>query len=180
MTEREKVEEAKRWIDCLAQGIHPVTGEILPDSDVVNNVRVSRCLFYVSDLLRRQLDRFFPEKGSCSPSLDGTRMSFSARPIPVSDLARRLSAAAQLPDGQKIPYRLVVEWLLATGFLREVIRTDGHKSRRPTQKGEQLGIVVESRTENGRNYPVVLYKENAQHFVAEHLDEILAYAAGTP
>lgn len=177
MTEREKVEETKRWIDCLAQGIHPVTGEILPDSDVVNNVRVSRCLFYVSALLQRQLYRDFSEKGSYS-SPDGSQMSFSSQPIPVSDLARRLSAAAQLPGGQKLSYRLVVEWLLAAGFLREVIRANGHKSRRPTQKGEQLGIVVDSRTENGRSYPVVLYKESAQRFVAEHLDEILAYAAG--
>lgn len=178
MTEREKVKEAKRWIDRLAQGIHPVTGEILPDSDAVNHVRVSRCLFYVSSLLQRQLDREFSERGTGSPLLDSTKMTFSAQPIPASDLARRLSAAAQLTGGQKISYRLLVNWLLATGFLKEVIRPNGHKSRRPTQTGEHLGIVVEYRNNNDRSYPVVLYMESAQRFVAEHLDEILSYAEG--
>ena len=180
MTEREKVKEAKRWIDRLAQGIHPVTGEILPDSDAVNNVRVSRCLFYVSSLLQHQLDRDFPEKGTDSPLSDSTQMTFSAQPIPASDLARRLSAAAQLPGGRKVSYRLLVEWLLAKGFLREVIQPNGRKRRRPSPMGQQLGIVVEYRNNNERSYPVVLYMESAQRFVEEHLDEILSYAVDKP
>ena len=180
MTEREKVKEAKRWIDRLAQGIHPVTGEILPDSDAVNNVRVSRCLFYVSSLLQRQLDRDFSEKGTDFSLSDSAQMTFSAQPIPASDLARRLNVARQLPGGRKVSYRLLTEWLLAKGFLKEVIRPNGHKSRRPTPTGEQLGIVVEYRSNNERSYPVVLYMESAQRFVAEHLDEILSYAVDKP
>lgn len=180
MTEREKVEEAKRWIDCLAQGIHPVTEEILPDSDVVNNVRVSRCLFYVSDLLRRQLNRKFPEEDTRFPSSLGAQIAFSAQPITASDLARHLSVAAQMPRGRKLSYRLLTDWLMAKGLLREVIQSDGRKRRRPTPMGEQLGIVVEYCKDNERSYPVVLYKESAQRFVVEHLDELLSYAVGKP
>lgn len=31
--------------------MNPIDGSILPDSDIVNNVHISRCLFFVSNLL---------------------------------------------------------------------------------------------------------------------------------
>lgn len=48
MEEREKLAAAKKYLDDLANGVDPLTGRILPEDSGVNNVRVSRCLFYVS------------------------------------------------------------------------------------------------------------------------------------
>ena len=53
MTEVEKIAYAKTYIEKLANGINPLTDQPVPDSDSINNVRISRCLFYVSDLLRQ-------------------------------------------------------------------------------------------------------------------------------
>ena len=53
MTELEKIEYAKSFIDKLANGINPLDESPIPDGDVVNNVRLSRCFFYVSDILRQ-------------------------------------------------------------------------------------------------------------------------------
>lgn len=52
MTELEKIAYAKTYIEKLANGINPLTDQPVPDSDSINNVRISRCLFYVSDILR--------------------------------------------------------------------------------------------------------------------------------
>ena len=68
MTELEKIAYAKSFIDKLANGINPIDDSIIPDGDVVNNVRLSRCFFYVSDILRQVVDNggitqtFPPEK----------------------------------------------------------------------------------------------------------------------
>lgn len=51
MEEREKLAAAKKYLDDLANGVDPLTGRILPEDSGVNNVRVSRCLFYVSSVL---------------------------------------------------------------------------------------------------------------------------------
>ena len=56
MTELETMQHAKNYIDALANGIDPLTGEIIKDDSVINNVRISRWLFYVSDVLRQVLD----------------------------------------------------------------------------------------------------------------------------
>ena len=47
---------AKTCIDKLANGINPLNNEPVEENDVVNNVRLSRCFFYVSDVLRRVIE----------------------------------------------------------------------------------------------------------------------------
>ena len=45
MTELEKIAYAKMFIDKLANGINPLDDSKIPDGDIVNNVRLSRCFF---------------------------------------------------------------------------------------------------------------------------------------
>ena len=52
MTELETIARAKMYIDKLANGINPLDDTAVAENDVVNNVRISRCLFFVSDTLR--------------------------------------------------------------------------------------------------------------------------------
>ena len=64
MTEQEKLHHAKHYIDSLANGLNPLDGTPIPEQDIVNNVKISRCLFFVSDVLRKQLDGHEPKKVS--------------------------------------------------------------------------------------------------------------------
>ena len=63
MTELEKIAYAKSFIDKLANGVNPIDDSTIPDSDIVNNVRLSRCFFYVSDILRQVI-----ENGGIAPA----------------------------------------------------------------------------------------------------------------
>ena len=63
MTELEKIAYAKSFIDKLANGVNPIDDSTIPDGDVVNNVRLSRCFFYVSDILRQVI-----ENGGITPA----------------------------------------------------------------------------------------------------------------
>ena len=56
MTELEKMQRAKMYIDKLANGIDPLTDNEMTDDRTLNNVRVSRCLFYVSEVLGKVID----------------------------------------------------------------------------------------------------------------------------
>ena len=47
MTEQEKLHRAKHYIDSLANGVNPLDGTPIPEQDIVNNVKISRCLFFV-------------------------------------------------------------------------------------------------------------------------------------
>ena len=56
MTELETLERAKMYMEKLANGINPIDGSVIPDEDIVNNVRLSRCFFYVADVLRQVIE----------------------------------------------------------------------------------------------------------------------------
>ena len=43
MTELEKIERAKMYMDKLANGINPIDDTMAPDDDLINNVRLSGC-----------------------------------------------------------------------------------------------------------------------------------------
>lgn len=49
--DQKKLKVATDWISKLANGMNPIDGSTLPDNDIVNNVHISRCLFFVSNLL---------------------------------------------------------------------------------------------------------------------------------
>ena len=51
MTELEIMKRAKMYMDKLAQGIDPITDREMEDDAVLNNVRLTRCFFYVSGIL---------------------------------------------------------------------------------------------------------------------------------
>ena len=48
MTELEKIEQAKMYMDKLANGINPIDDTMAPDDDLINNVRLSRCFLLMS------------------------------------------------------------------------------------------------------------------------------------
>ena len=51
MTDLEIMQRAKMYMDNLAQGIDPISGQEVPNDSVLNNVRLARCFFYVSGVL---------------------------------------------------------------------------------------------------------------------------------
>lgn len=184
MTELEIMKHAKGYLDKLANGINPLDDSILPDTDVVNQVRISRCLFYVSDVLRQLIDQ-----GGMAAARQGKKLPFaitveerdrvvcSATPIPVSEIAKRINEAVSNDAMKKLGYRAITDWLLAVGLLREQTFSDGKKKKYPTENGSKIGAFLEERTGQYGTYQVVLYTEEAQHFLIDNIDAILEQQA---
>lgn len=56
MTALDVMKHAKSYIDQLANGIDPISGKAISPDCVLNQVRLVRCLFYVSDILRQVIE----------------------------------------------------------------------------------------------------------------------------
>ena len=110
MTELEKIEYAKSFIDKLANGVNPLDDSPIPDNDIANNVRLSRCFFYVSDILRQVI-----ENGGVQPAKvtkqrknefalsDGERkkIQISETPLTVSEISNHLNNLVDLETTKK-------------------------------------------------------------------------------
>lgn len=180
MTELEMINRAKTYIDKLANGVNPLTDEPVSENDIVNNVRISRCFFYISDLLRRFAEGGFPEaakKGKKQPFIiteeQRKRFEFSETPISVSEIARRFNAAVNTEGAVQMRYSGITFWLIESGLLSVDRREDGREVKLPTAAGIELGISQEVRSGANGSYTVVVYNENAQRYIVDNIDAIL-------
>lgn len=180
MTELEMINRAKTYIDKLANGVNPLTDEPVSENDIVNNVCISRCFFYISDLLRRFAEGGFPEaakKGKKQPFIiteeQRKRFEFSETPISVSEIARRFNAAVNTEGAVQMRYSGITFWLIESGLLSVDRREDGREVKLPTPAGMELGISQEVRSGANGSYTVVVYNENAQRYIVDNIDAIL-------
>ena len=179
-TELEIMQHAKHYLDELANGRNPLTGAQLPEDDIVNNVRISRFLFYTSDVLRQVISKgglHTSQKAKKPFSLTAEQIAgfqYFDQPIFISAITERLNALNQDPAMGKITPQHITKFLEQQGFLHLTTNAQGDKQRVPTDNGFALGISIEERAgADGRKYDVVLYNLSAQHYILDHLDEII-------
>lgn len=183
MTELEMLQRAKMYIDKLANGIDPITDREVPPDDIIHQVRLARCFFYVSNVLRRTIENGgISQKAekrekkvpfAVSPEKLST-YEFSENPISASEIARRLTALTENEQMKHMKYSSITNWLAKIGMLSTVELPDGKRTKRPTEVGMETGITVEDRIgSQGKPYQVVVYNREAQHFLIDNLSAIL-------
>lgn len=182
MTELEKIAYAKSFIDKLADGINPLDDSPVPDGDIVNNVRLSRCFFYVSDILRQVIENggVSAQKVKNQKKLpfaltdeQRSEIRISPRPITVSDIADYLNSLVDTETMTKISSSTITNWLVHLGLLEIVERADGKKSKLPTEEGRGIGIITEDRLGQYGTYRVVLYSPESQQFIYDNIEAAL-------
>lgn len=184
MTELEKIEYAKSFIDKLANGINPLDDSLVPDGDIVNNVRLSRCFFYVSDILRQVI-----ENGGVSVekvvkhkkkpfSLNQEireQLRISERPLTVTEISKYLNSLVDLETTKKFPLTAINDWLLEMGFLCTITLSNNKHRKAPTSQGNEIGIFTEERVGQYGKYIAVLFSSSAQQFIYDNLEAIIAF-----
>ena len=98
MTEIEIIARAQMYLEKLANGIDPLTNKEVPENDVVNNVRISRCLFYSSGILKQIIDnkgKFkleLPDRAEFTITPEQlSRFDYSDYPISISEITKRIN-----------------------------------------------------------------------------------------
>ncbi|MCM1545510.1 MAG: hypothetical protein NC033_00595 [Clostridiales bacterium] len=175
MTEIEELRYAKALVENLARGVNPLSGEAVSDTDVINNVKISRCLFYVANMLEKLCQGEYVKKENKGKTpffiKEGELENFdySDGGIAISEIIKRINDIVGY-DGRKIKRSLIVDWLIESGLIAES-ETNGRKYKLPTDKGIEAGIYTEERFGYNGSYRVVLYNEKAQRMIIEHLKE---------
>ena len=180
MTELETMQRAKMYMDKLAQGIDPITGQDMPEDSVLNNVRLARCFFYVSGVLDQVIVNggVIGGKPKLQPFvIDAeqlTKVQLSQEPVRVTQLVEMISAAVDNPQMKKLSTTVITNWLLHKGFLEKETGPDGKSRRIPTQNGLMIGLSTQTRQGQYGEYQAVFYSTDAQRFVLDNLGAMLS------
>ncbi|HAY73764.1 MAG TPA: hypothetical protein DCY31_08015 [Ruminococcaceae bacterium] len=182
MTELEKIQRAKMYIDKLANGVDPLTDAEIAGDSTLNNVRISRCLFYVSDILGKVIDNggeVGRKKSVPKPKLlpfeitaeQAAAVEISEQPVGVAIIAKRINEVID-ENVKKAAAVHISNWLVEQGYLAEEIAANKRR-KVATAKGEALGIyTVDAISPNGVPIKKNVYDEHAQRFVVEHIMQI--------
>ena len=101
---------ARQIIDTLAQGIHPITGEAMPDDSPYNAPPVIRALHAVARAL---------EGGAMSPAAEPAKARAQVPPNAGKKWSPQEDAALEIAFDAGIPIKQVAQELGRTGFAVE-------------------------------------------------------------
>lgn len=190
MTEAEKIAYAKSFIDKLANGINPLDDTPIPEEDIVNNVRLSRCFFYVSSILEKEIERekrketkaTKPKKTRRGPfTITQERLAqfqYSPTSISAKVIAQKINwlIANEIREKRvkSLAYRSIMRWLSSLGFLEWQTWEDGTSKLLPTQSGKEIGLELHVWERYDRRLPYILFSEEAQRFFVDNFGSFLS------
>jgi len=177
MTELETMQRAKMYLDKLAQGIDPISGQEIPNDSVLNNVRLARCFFYVSGILDQVIANggrvISGEKNFYITQEEISRLQPSQEALRITQFADRITDGVHDPARKRLKATTITNWLIEKGFLEKRVDEAGKSKRLPTAAGEQLGLSVREMQGKTGPFQAVYYGTNAQRFILDHLMDIL-------
>ena len=157
MTELETMIRAESYIRKMADGI-------------------TRCLYYVSDILRQVIDNDGVIKKKSGGSgkkaeffiTDEQRAALTEfdRPAYASELADKINAVTEINNCKKFAAKWVTEYFVSIGLL--CIDDD---SKRATEAGAELGIISEKRRSSYTHIEsIVVFAKSSQYKQQTHPD----------
>ena len=185
MTDLEKIAYAKSFIDKLSAGIDPTDGTLIPEDDVAAKARIVGCFSYVSEVLGKLINApnvvadlyRVPERKLTAQVLSS--IECTQFPVSISAFAQRIDAA--LHSSKKFTAHDITPWLMHNGYIEKLIDYRDKSFKRPTQKGVEIGIIVQQSTsQTGRVTSSIRLNMFAQQFIRDHLHEILAFSPSPP
>ncbi len=184
MTELEKIQYTKNFIDKLAKGINPIDDSAITEGEVAVNTRILGCFSYVSDILGQVIENGGtkkPKKQRKSPFVFFEEMrqniKISENPIQVSEIVGQLNSMVNLEEIKRLSAKSVTDWLVEIELLENSVTQTGKHRRLPTEHGKAMGITTEEREGQYGKYTVVLFSSTAQQFVFDNIDAIIEMKA---
>ena len=176
----ELLKHAKEYIENMANGINPLTGESVKDDDLINNVRRSRCLFYFNDVLGNVLsnggiNNKKQKKIKFNISRETiNKYQYSEIDLPISKIVEKINELNDNENMYKLKASKVCDWLIDIGLLVET-EFNGKKFKIPTEQGEEMGMYLEHRMGYSGEYVIVLYPRKMQEFIIDNFECLLEF-----
>lgn len=170
------LKHAQDYIEKMANGINPLTNEFVKEEDLINNVRISRCLFYVNTTLKELLSK--EKKPKIKPfyltSEELKKYEYNKYPLSITKILKKINNLITDQEMSKLKVSELVNWLLEENIIR-VVEINGKVAKVPTEIGFSLGLRVEHVVALSKEYDKIMYNAEAEKYIITNFNRLLTF-----
>ena len=189
------VERAKMYLQLLSNGVHPVTGQSIPQDSAFVDPKVKRCFSFISEVLdeyvelKAKADQLEKDRNKNTIVVAKKQVfsitqeqcnsiKLSKEPISVMAFMKNINEVIDVETTEKLSSTRINKWLTNRGLVTsEKVQTVTNKTiYKPSDVAVRLGITEESFDDRKRAEVKTQIKleERAQLFIIDNLEEIIA------
>ena len=190
LTEKETLQRAKLYLLKLKMGIDPITDKPV-DETTLHNERLLKCFTYICSALDKQIAAM--DQASVKPERKtGTsyhrkppfaiteeqkqQIQLSGQDCLSSELTQAINDAVDDKSRRKLLVKNINGWLEDQGYMKKITDQQGKEHRDIGERAAEIGLTSKTGMGAYGEYPIVMFSEQAQQFVLEHIEEIVAFA----
>ena len=189
------VERAKMYLQLLSNGVHPVTGQSIPQDSAFVDPKVKRCFSFISEVLdeyvelKAKVDQLENDRNKNTIVVAKKQVfsitqeqcnsiKLSKEPISVMAFMKNINEVIDVETTEKLSSTRINKWLTNRGLVTsEKVQTVTNKTiYKPSDVAVRIGITEESYVDrkSGEVKTQIKLEERAQLFIIENLEEIIA------
>lgn len=194
MEKTELVERAKMYLKLLSNGVHPVTGERVPQDSAFVDAKVIRCFDFISQILDEyielssRVEQLETEKEKATIVVSQKqvfsitqeqcdRIRLSKDPISVLSFMRNINSVIDTETTEKLTSTRINKWLANRGLVttEKVATVVNRTVYKPSDIATKIGIVEVETVDkkSGEVKTQLKLGESAQLFIIENIEEII-------
>ncbi len=193
--EKEKaVERAKTYLSMLLNGVHPVTGQSIPEDSALMDEKVKNCFAFLIETLddygalcarveqmekkQEELTVVVQKKLDFAITHEQCEsIALSKEPLTVLSFMKNVNAVIDAQSMEKLSSTRINKWLVDGGWiLPSTVQTVVNKTvYKPSETAEKIGIFEEQTVDKktGEVKSQVKLSQSAQLFIIENLESIV-------
>lgn len=176
--EFEKMEKAKNVLQKMAKGVNPLTGEAITEHNFLNDPRIIRCFYFVSEVLDNVIQGVYRKSGSRLPDFIITpeqkqRVKFPEGKIGVNEFSRHINQCINLNESKKLTGVELNKRLKKMGILTEKIIENGKTRTITNSNSAKYGFEMENRVFNGVEYEMVVINDHGKKYLLDNIETIM-------
>ena len=176
-SEMEKIEKSIIVLEKIANGIDPLTGEVIRESSFLNDPKIIRCFYFVAEVLKNVTKGSYSSNKATEFVITDEQKKQVQLPqgkIGVNEFSKRVNECLDLCYSKKLTGVELNKRLKKMGVLSEEKIEEGKTRTVTNDNSIMYGFEMEKREYNGREYDAVVLNDKGKKFLLDNIESIMA------
>lgn len=177
IVEREKIEKAKEI--RMANGVDPLTGEVLGEDSFLNNPKIIRCFYYITEVLDNVMNNAYSYGVKLAHFIitpeQISKVALPEGKIGVNEFSKQVNMCIDLSVSKKLTGVELNKRLKKMGVLSEELNPATGKARTITNGNSHIyGFETLKRDYNGVEYDAIVINDKGKKYLLENIETIMS------